>query len=147
MDIKRVAPERTDTLTRASEIPVMKKEAARKKNIDSVNVNKIEKPHSGSGVMLVGKVPKSVAGFASLIVFFIIAMIFGVRELDMSIPVYIIVLAICAAIGFLLSNAPGFVSIFISALLLIVGAIVGLLPAVALGTALLTGTSLILRGE
>lgn len=133
MEIKRVAPERTDIITHAS---------------DSTGARGRGSTHSRRDDDLIfGAIPKSTLGLISIAVLFVIALIFGVRELEMSIPVYVIVLVICVVMGVLLSNAPGFVVMLICALLLIVGAIVDLLPAVALGTAILTGASLIIRGE
>ena len=134
MEIKRVAPERTDIITHASGSSEARGRVAthsRRRDDD----------------LVFGAIPKSILGLISIVVLFIIALIFGVRELEMSIPVYIIVLVICVVMGVLLSNAPGFVVMLICSLLLTVGAIVELLPAVALGTAILTGASLIIRGE
>ena len=61
-------------------------------------------------------------------------------------------LVVCTAMGLLLSGAPGFVSVLVSALLIIVGAITAksvdyLFPAVALGVAMLVSASLIMRRE
>ena len=133
MEIKRVAPERTEILTHASGSTGARDRGSTRGRRDDE--------------FIFGAIPKSTLGLISVAVLFIIALIFGVRELGMSIPVYIIVLIICVVMGVLLANAPGFVVMLICSLLLIVGAVVDLLPAVALGTAILTGASLILRGE
>ena len=65
----------------------------------------------------------------------------------MSIPVYLLVLVFCTIMGVLLAGSPGFVSVVMAAMLLIVGALTSLFPGVALGTAMLIGSSLIIRGE
>ncbi len=144
MDIKRVPPERTDVITHVggagpvrgaapAERPRPQRKAPAKRRRDDD--------------LVFGAFSKSTIGFISLGALFVIALIFGVKELEMTLLVYIVVLVICTAMGFLLANFPGFVPILISALLLIVGAITKLLPAVALGVAMLIGTSLVIRGE
>ncbi|MBQ8956790.1 MAG: hypothetical protein IJ075_07470 [Lachnospiraceae bacterium] len=143
MEIKRVAPETTEVLKHVDDNGMAGGRAPER--IRRVDGRKIRK--SGSSDLVFGTVPKSTIGLISLVFLFVIAFIFGIRVLEMSIPVYLIVLVFCTIMGVLLASSPGFVSIIISALLLIVGALTSLFPGVALGTAMLIGASLIIRGE
>ena len=139
MEIKRVAPERTDVITHVGDgglKPAHMSRAPRER-----------KQRSSDEDMVFGAIPRSTLGIISLVAMFLMALIFGVRELEMSVPVYLIILVFCTIMGVLLAGSPGFVSVLISALLLIVGAVTSLFPAVALGVAMLIGASLVIRGE
>ncbi len=141
MDTKRVAPERTDVISHVGNRP-----ASGPRNTMNHREPRKKRPERSNEDLIFGVFTKSMIGYISLGISFLVSLIFGVKELGMSIPVYIIVLIICIVMGFLLSNAYGFISVLISAVLLIIGAILSLFPAVALGVALLMGTSLIIRG-
>ncbi len=86
-------------------------------------------------------------GYITLGILFVISLIFGVIQLGMTVPVYVIVLVSCTLMGILLSGSPGFVSVIMAALLLVVGAITSLFPAVAIGVAMLVASSMIVRGD
>lgn len=142
MEIKRVAPETTDVLRHVDERrhtvarPVRQSRKGRRRaDIDT------------DSDLVFGSIPKSTVGLIALAFMFIIALLFGIKELGMNIPVYLIVLVFCTAMGVLLAKSPGFVSVIVSALLLIVGALTSLFPGVALGVAMLVAASLIIRGE
>ncbi len=143
MEIRRVEPETTDVLMHADEVgrrAVRHQQRPRRER------------HEEGDDLVFGAIPKSTLGIISLVLLFAMALIFGVKELEISIPVYLIVLVVCTAMGLLLSGAPGFVSVLVSALLIIVGAITAksvdyLFPAVALGVAMLVSASLIMRRE
>ncbi len=147
MEIKRVAPETTDVITHVND---------RRKPVNRQRIqSRREYSHSSDrdDDLVFGTLPKSTVGIISLVLMFVMALIFGIKELGMSVPVYLIILIFCTIMGVLLAGAPGFVSVVISALLLIVGGITSfgtdtsLFPAVALGTAMLIAASLIIRGE
>ena len=138
MEIKRVAPETTDVLMHADDVG---RRAARPQPRP-----RKESMRSGDDLVF-GSIPRTTLGIITLILLFAMALIFGIKELGMSIPVYLIVLIFCTIMGVLLAGAPGFVSVFVSALLLIVGAVTSLFPGVALGVAMLVSASLIIRGE
>lgn len=144
MEIKRVAPETTDVLKHVDEKGVItgSRTPERIRRVDGKGSGR-----SSGNDLVFGTVPKSTLGIISLAILFIVALVFGVQVLEMSIPVYLIVLVFCTIMGVLLAASPGFVSVVISALLLIVGALTSLFPGVALGTAMLIGSSLIIRGE
>ncbi len=139
MEIKRVAPETTDYLEHVGDKGKVRARAERR----VMRENKREKNND----LVFGTIPKSTLGIISLVLMFLMALLFGIKELEMSVIVYIIVLVFCTVMGLLLSSAPGFVSVTVSALLLIVGALTSLFPAVALGVAMLVSASLIIRGE
>lgn len=140
VEIKRVAPETTDVITHARDTQL-------RGRAESHRVHADQRRRREDDDLIFGAIPKGVMGLISMVALFIMALIFGVRELDMSIPVYIIVLIICAVIGVLLAGSPAFVTIFLGALLLIVGAVTSLLPAVAVGVALMMSASLVIRGD
>ena len=143
MDIKRVAPETTDVLKHVGNTGTVS--GGSPERIRRVGGRSSGKGSSGD--LLFGAVPKSAVGIISLVLLFVIALVFGVQVLEMSIPVYLIVLVFCTIMGVLLAGSPGFVSVVMAAMLLIVGALTSLFPGVALGTAMLIGSSLIIRGE
>ena len=141
MEIRRRAPETTDVLEHVStsERPVARTPVRIKKE-----------KRRGSDDLVFGALPVFTVGLISLALLFFIALIFGIKELEMNIPVYLIILLFCTVMGALLSSAPGFVSVAVSALILIVGGIAAhsvteLFPAVALGVAMLISASLIMR--
>lgn len=140
MDIKRVAPETTDVLQHVDDTGRIAQRPPRTRR-------RREKTGQRGGDLVFGAIPKRTLGLIALALLFFMALIFGIKELGMSIPVYLIVLIFCTVMGVLLAGAPGFVSVFVSALLLIVGAITSLFPGVALGVAMLVSASLIIRGE
>ncbi|MCR5238299.1 MAG: hypothetical protein K6E34_13975 [Lachnospiraceae bacterium] len=140
MEIKRIAPETTDVLSHvsSSDRPVAR---------TPVRIKKEKKSREHGGISF-GEIP--LIGPGALALLFIIALIFGITVLEMSIPVYLIILIFCTVMGVMLSQAPGFVSVFVSALLLLVGGIASrsvpeLFPAVALGITMLVSSSLIIR--
>ncbi len=145
MEIKRVAPETTDVLKHVDVTGAVTGQSAPER------IRRVEgrssRRNDNNNDLVFGAVPKSTLGIISLVLLFVIALVFGVQVLEMSIPVYLVVLVFCTVMGILLSGSPGFVSVVISALLLIVGALTSLFPGVALGTAMLIGSSLIIRGE
>ncbi len=138
MDLKRVAPETTDVLMHADEMG---------RRVARPQPRPRREHRQGGDDLIFGAVPKSTLGIVTLVLLFAMALIFGIKELGMSVPVYLIVLIFCTIMGVLLAGAPGFVSVLVSALLLIVGAITSLFPGVALGVAMLVSASLIIRGE
>ncbi len=140
MEIKRVAPETTDVIMHARDTQLRGRTDPHRSRVEHHSRKRDDD-------LVFGAIPKWILGLISMGALFIMALIFGVRELDMSIPVYIIVLIICAAIGVLLSGSPAFVTIFLGALMLIVGAVTSLLPAVAVGVALMMSASLVIRGD
>ena len=146
MEIKRVAPETTDVLKHVDDTGAVSVERAPER-IRRVEGRRSRRNNNNNNDLVLGAVPKSTLGIISLALLFVIALVFGVQVLEMSIPVYLVVLVFCTVMGILLSGSPGFVSVVISALLLIVGALTSLFPGVALGTAMLIGSSLIIRGE
>ncbi|MBQ9444043.1 MAG: hypothetical protein IJU43_07080 [Lachnospiraceae bacterium] len=97
--------------------------------------------------LVFGAIPKMTLGLIALGLMFILALVFGIKELDISIPVFIIVLVFCTVMGVLLSRSPGFVSVIVAALLLVVGGLTSLFPAVAIGGTMLVSGALILKGE
>lgn len=97
--------------------------------------------------LVFGAIPKMALGLIALGLMFILALVFGIKELDISIPVFIIVLVFCTVMGVLLSRSPGFVSVIVAALLLVVGGLTSLFPAVAIGGTMLVSGALILKGE
>lgn len=142
MEIKRVAPETTDVLRHVDE----RRHTAARPVRHSRKERRREDTDTDSDLVF-GSIPKSTVGLIALAFMFIIALLFGIKELGMNIPVYLIVLIFCTAMGVLLAKSPGFVSVIVSALLLIVGALTSLFPGVALGVAMLVAASLIIRGE
>ena len=141
MELKRIAPETTDVLEHVSnsERPVARTPVRIKKE-----------SRRGTDDLVFGALPKSTVGLISLVLLFFMALIFGIKELEMSIPVYLIILVFCTVMGVMLAGAPGFVSVLVSALLLLIGGITShsvteLFPAVALGVAMLVSASLIIR--
>ncbi len=147
MEIKRVAPETTDVITHVND---RKKSVSRQRMQSRKEYSRSDDRNED---LVFGVLPKSTVGMIALVLLFAMALIFGIKELEMSIPVYLIVLIFCTIMGVLLAGAPGFVSVMVGALLLIVGGITsfgtdtGLFPAVSLGVAMLIAASLIIRGE
>ncbi len=139
MEIKRVEPETTDVLQYVDE----RRRGAARPQRQSRRENK----RPADGDLVFGSIPKMTVGLIALGFMFIIALLFGIKELEMNILVYLIVLVFCTIMGVLLAKSPGFVSVVVSALLLIVGALTSLFPGVALGVAMLVSASLIIRGE
>lgn len=146
MEIKRVAPETTDVIKYVEEGRGKQGQGAPER------IRRVGSGRSKSSDLVFGTIPKSTAGLISLVILFVIALIFGIKVLDISIPIYLIILIFCTIMGALLAGTPGFVSIVLSALLLLVGGVTAmsvsfLFPAVAIGAAMLVSASLIIRGE
>ena len=140
MDTRRVAPETTDVITHVGN------GGGRRMRRPAPRPQRVQR-HRGDDDLVFGAIPKMTLGLIALGLMFVLALIFGIKEIDISIPVYIIVLVFCTIMGVLLSKSPGFVSVIVSALLLVVGGLTSLFPAVALGVAMLVSASLIIRGE
>ena len=140
MELKRIPPETTDVLQHVDDRGRVAQRPPRARR-------RREPVERRDGDYVFGSIPKRTLGLIALALLFFMALIFGIKELGMSIPVYLIVLIFCTIMGVLLAGAPGFVSVAVSALLLIVGAITSLFPGVALGVAMLVSASLIIRGE
>lgn len=143
LDTRTVAPETTDVITHVNN------GGARRmvRTSPPPRAPRPERIRRQSDDLVFGAIPKMTIGLISLGFMFVITLIFGIKELDMSIPVFLIVLIFCTVMGVLLSHSPGFVCVVVSAMLLIVGGLTELFPAVALGVAMLVSASLIIRGE
>ncbi len=170
MELRRVPPETTDVITHVGDgnaRPVRrsrprpepearpKKQRVRREREpfreDFDYEDDDSMPERGRGRnrddLLFGVLPGSTLGLIILVTMFIITVIFGIKELGMSVPVFLMVLIFCTVMGILLVNAPVFVPVLVSALLLIVGAVTSLFPAVALGVAMLLSARLVLKGD
>ena len=168
MELRRVPPETTDVITHVSDgnaRPVRrsrprpepevrpKRERVRRERVKEdfdYEDDDFESPR-GRGRsredLIFGVLPGSTLGIIILVAMFIITVIFGIKELGMSVPVFLMVLVFCTVMGILLVGAPVFVPVLVSALLLIVGAVTSLFPAVALGVAMLLSARLVLKGD
>lgn len=164
MELKRVAPETTDVITHLNEgsaRPVRRvrhrprreperRTRAREDDYDYDDDQDFEEDYERGrrrGDLVFGTLPKSTLAIIILAAMFLITVIFGIKELGMSVPVFLMVLIFCTVMGVLLTGAPVYVPVLVSALLLIVGAVTELFPAVALGVAMLLSARLVLKGD
>ncbi|MCR5774884.1 MAG: hypothetical protein K6G42_07350 [Lachnospiraceae bacterium] len=143
MDIKRVAPETTDIIRHVNG----NGSRSNLRNRERTRRSDTERPKHRDDDLVFGLFSKRMLGYITLGILFVISLIFGVIQLGMTVPVYVIVLVSCTLMGILLSGSPGFVSVIMAALLLVVGAITSLFPAVAIGVAMLVASSMIVRGD
>ena len=147
LEIKQVAPERTDVIMHADRTGRYGSLGSRESRERRAPRDTRSSRRMRDDDLVFGAIPRFTLGIITLAAFFIVAMIFGVKELDMTILVYAVVLVICTVIGVLMSAAPGYILVILSAMLLVVGAVTALFPAVAIGVAMMDATTLIIRGE
>ena len=132
-NISAVRPERTDVLRHASDT----------ENRHSLQHRRRRKEDT----LIFGVVQRQTMSLIMLVILFIVGILFGIREIGVSIPIFLIIMVIEFIMGLLLGSSPSFVAILLCAALMIVGAFTGMFVPVCIGSGMLLGTVLMIKGE
>ena len=97
--------------------------------------------------LVFGSVPRQTMSLIVLVATLIIGLIFGIRMIHVSIPIFCIILVIELVIGIMLGNTPSFVPIVLCALLMIAGALTDMFVAICIGNVVMLGTIMVVKGE
>ena len=91
--------------------------------------------------------PRQQAALVALVILAILCIIGGVRMGEISAAVICVIVFIELLMGFFLGNEPAFISIILTAIMVLAGMLTGTLSAVAPGCIVFIGTVLVVKGK
>ena len=97
--------------------------------------------------LIFGAIPRATMSLIFLVALIIVTGIFSVINLEVTIPVLVIIMVIEVIMGIFLAHMPSFVSILVAAGLTVVGALTGFLIPVCIGNAVMLSAGLVIKGE
>ncbi len=141
----KVKPEKTDVLKHETSDNIM--HAQKVSAVHGSRHNPVMHRNRHENELFLDAVPKQTLSLIALIVIVILAIVFGISQIHVSVPIFVIILVIELIIGFLMANEPSFIPILISAALMVVGALTSMFVAICIGNAVMLCTIFVVKGE